>query len=207
MTEALRLAAFAATIGEVPVGAVVVKDGEIIGRGYNRREIEGQATRHAEIIAIEEASEALGAWRLSGCTLYVTLEPCLMCAGAIYQARVDEVVFGAMDAKAGACGSLYRIHEDARLNHRFWYTPGFWNRKAAKCSKSCFAGGAHGEMAEWQKALDSKSSLGVTPTWVRIPLSPPPRRIRTFRLHHRQHLERFPQFIPDDRSIQHLVRK
>lgn len=119
MTEALRLAAFAATIGEVPVGAVVVKDGEIIGRGYNRREIEGQATRHAEIIAIEEASEALGAWRLSGCTLYVTLEPCLMCAGAIYQARVDEVVFGAMDAKAGACGSLYRIHEDTRLNHRF----------------------------------------------------------------------------------------
>ena len=119
MTEALRLAAFAATIGEVPVGAVVVKDGEIIGRGYNRREIEGQATRHAEIIAIEEASEALGAWRLSGCTLYVTLEPCLMCAGAIYQARVDEVVFGAMDAKAGACGSLYRIHEDTRLNNRF----------------------------------------------------------------------------------------
>lgn len=124
MTEALRLAEFAATIGEVPVGAVVVKDGEIIGRGYNRREIEGQATRHAEIVAMEEASDALGAWRLSGCTLYVTLEPCLMCAGAIYQSRVDEVIFGAMDAKAGACGSLYRIHEDARLNHRFLVSHG-----------------------------------------------------------------------------------
>lgn len=124
MTEALRLAEFAATIGEVPVGAVVVKDGEIIGRGYNRREIEGQATRHAEIVAMEEASDAMGAWRLSGCTLYVTLEPCLMCAGAIYQSRVDEVIFGAMDAKAGACGSLYRIHEDARLNHRFLVSHG-----------------------------------------------------------------------------------
>ena len=124
MTEALRLAEFAATIGEVPVGAVVVKNGEIIGRGYNRREIEGQATRHAEIVAMEEASDALGAWRLSGCTLYVTLEPCLMCAGAIYQSRVDEVIFGAMDTKAGACGSLYRIHEDARLNHRFLVSPG-----------------------------------------------------------------------------------
>ncbi|MEY4630848.1 MAG: hypothetical protein RIQ81_968 [Pseudomonadota bacterium] len=124
MAEALRLAAFAATIGEVPVGAVVVKDGEIIGRGYNRREIEGQATRHAEIVAMEEASETLGAWRLSGCTLYVTLEPCLMCAGAIYQARVDEVHFGAWDAKAGACGSLYKIHEDSRLNHRFLVHPG-----------------------------------------------------------------------------------
>ncbi len=124
MNEALRLAAFAATIGEVPVGAVVVKDGEIIGRGYNRREIEGQATRHAEIVAMEEASEQIGAWRLSGCTLYVTLEPCLMCAGAIYQARVDEVYFGAWDAKAGACGSLYKVHEDARLNHRFLVHPG-----------------------------------------------------------------------------------
>ncbi len=124
MNEALRLAAFAATIGEVPVGAIVVKDGKIIGRGYNRREIEGQATRHAEIVAMEEASEHLGAWRLSGCTLYVTLEPCLMCAGAIYQARVDEIYFGAWDAKAGACGSLYKVHEDTRLNHQFLVHPG-----------------------------------------------------------------------------------
>ena len=138
MTEALRLAEFAATIGEVPVGAVVVKEGLIIGRGYNRREIEGQATRHAEIVAMEEASEAIGAWRLSGCALYVTLEPCLMCAGAIYQARVDEVIFGALDAKAGACGSLYRIHEDARLNHRFLVHPGVLESESREMLKQFF---------------------------------------------------------------------
>ncbi len=151
MIEALRLAEFAATIGEVPVGAVVVKDGEIIGRGYNRREIEAQATRHAEIVALEEASEALGAWRLSGCTLYVTLEPCLMCAGAIYQSRIDEVIFGAMDAKAGACGSLYRIHEDARLNHRFLVSPRVLESESRELLQKFFRGrrqGRDGRVAE-----------------------------------------------------------
>ena len=118
MREAVELARTAGARGEVPVGAVIVKDGQVVGQGMNLRETDLCALRHAEILAIEAASKKLGAWRLSGCTLYVTLEPCLMCAGAIYQARFDRVVFGALDPKAGAMGSLYRVHEDGRLNHR-----------------------------------------------------------------------------------------
>lgn len=119
MREALSLAHKAADQGEVPVGAVIVKDGQIIGRGWNTREQDLCATRHAEIMAIEEANRTLGSWRLEQCDLYVTLEPCIMCAGALHQARIGRVFFGALDPKAGACGSLYRVHEDARLNHRW----------------------------------------------------------------------------------------
>src|SRR5262249_3645971 len=108
----------AAGRGEVPVGAVIVRDGAVIGRGYNLREARQCATEHAEMAAIREACAQLKTWRLSGCELYVTLEPCLMCAGAIYQARLDRVVFGALDPKAGAMGSLYKVNEDTRLNHR-----------------------------------------------------------------------------------------
>lgn len=118
MTEALALARDAATRGEVPVGAVIVRDGIVVGRGANLRETRQDATEHAEMAAIREACTTLKSWRLTGCELYVTLEPCLMCAGAIYQARLDRVVFGALDPKAGAMGSLYKVHEDARLNHR-----------------------------------------------------------------------------------------
>ncbi len=118
MKRALTLAQSAASLGEVPVGAVIVKEGKIIGEGYNLRETSQCALEHAEIIAIREASNTLSTWRLLGCSLYVTLEPCLMCAGAIYQARLDHVIFGALDPKAGAMGSLYSIHEDQRLNHR-----------------------------------------------------------------------------------------
>jgi len=118
MRAALAEADKARALGEVPIGAVVVKDGAIIGTGHNLRETRRSALRHAEIDAIEMACANVGAWRLLGCELYVTLEPCLMCAGAIYQARLDRVVFGALDPKAGAMGSLYRVHEDARLNHR-----------------------------------------------------------------------------------------
>lgn len=106
MREALVLAGEAADEGEVPVGAVVVKDGVVIGRGRNRREIGKNALAHAEIEAIDEACRALGGWRLSGCRLYVTLEPCPMCAGAIINARIDEVIFGTEDPKAGSCQSL-----------------------------------------------------------------------------------------------------
>lgn len=106
MREALVLAGEAADEGEVPVGAVVVKDGVVIGRGRNRREIGKNALAHAEIEAIDEACRALGGWRLSGCRLYVTLEPCPMCAGAIINARIDEVIFGTEDPKAGSCRSL-----------------------------------------------------------------------------------------------------
>ena len=109
MKQALALAGEAAACGEVPVGAIVVRDGEIIGKGYNRRETWGSAIAHAEILAIEEACRAVGSWRLNGCTLYVTLEPCPMCTGAIVNARVDRVVFGVKDPAAGCCGSVLQI--------------------------------------------------------------------------------------------------
>ncbi len=109
MRHALSLAAEAAAEGEVPVGAVIVKDGELISAGRNRREIGKNALAHAEIEAINGACEVLGGWRLSGCTLYVTLEPCPMCAGAIINARIDRVVYGTADPKAGSCGSLVNL--------------------------------------------------------------------------------------------------
>jgi tRNA(adenine34) deaminase len=119
MHEALLLARAAADIGDPPVGAVVVDDaGAIIGRGHNQRESSADATAHAEVLAIREASTVRGQWRLSGCTLVVTLEPCTMCAGAIVLARLDRVVFGADDPKAGAVGSLWDVVRDRRLNHR-----------------------------------------------------------------------------------------
>ncbi len=119
MRHAISLAQQAAAMGEVPVGAIIVRDNQIIGQGFNRRETDAQSLAHAELIAIRQACEHLHAWRLTECRLFVTLEPCLMCAGAIYQSRIDQVIFGAYDQKAGATGSLYRIHEDTRLNHRF----------------------------------------------------------------------------------------
>ncbi len=108
----------AEAIGEVPIGAVVVHNDEIIGRGYNLRETGLDPTAHAEMIAIKEASRTLGAWRLLGCTLYVTLEPCPMCAGAIVQARVPLVVYGATDPKAGCAGTLMNLLQEERFNHR-----------------------------------------------------------------------------------------
>jgi len=116
MRAALRLAESAAQRDEVPVGAVIVQSGRIIARGYNLRETKRSPLAHAEIVAIQKAARRLGGWRLSGCTLYVTLEPCPMCAGAIINARIDSVVFGAYDPKAGAFGSLYNLAE-GRLNH------------------------------------------------------------------------------------------
>jgi tRNA(adenine34) deaminase len=119
MREALRLAAEAAAAGEVPVGAVAVHDGVVVGRGRNRREEDRDPCAHAEIQALREASRTLGRWRLSGVTLVVTLEPCAMCAGALVLARVDRLIFGASDPKAGAIGSLMDLSADPRLNHRF----------------------------------------------------------------------------------------
>ena len=111
MQQALELAKRGADLGEVPVGALVVKDGEVIARAHNERELLPDATAHAEVLAIRRACAALGSNRLSGCTLYVTLEPCPMCAGALAAARVDRVVFGAYDARGGACGSMLRIQK------------------------------------------------------------------------------------------------
>ncbi len=109
MREAIALGKTAAALGEIPVGAVIVKDGTVVGRGYNRRETDHDATGHAEIMAIRDACRTLGAWRLSGCTLFVTLEPCPMCTGAILQSRISRVVFGAFDEKAGCCGSRMNL--------------------------------------------------------------------------------------------------
>jgi len=118
MRQALREAGRAAEEGEVPVGAVIVHHGMVIGRGWNRTEGLKDATAHAEILAIGSASEALGDWRLEECTLYVTLEPCPMCAGAVVQARIPRLVYGAPDPKAGAVDTLYNLCRDPRLNHR-----------------------------------------------------------------------------------------
>ena len=117
MREAIVEAELAATHGDVPVGAVVVRDGQVIARGHNRREADQDPTAHAEVLALREASGVVGSWRLDGCTLYVTLEPCAMCAGACVLARLPRLVFGADDPKAGAVGALWDIPRDPRLNH------------------------------------------------------------------------------------------
>ncbi|MET0838746.1 MAG: tRNA adenosine(34) deaminase TadA [Marmoricola sp.] len=119
MRAALDLASAATGWGDVPIGAVVVSaDGEVVGSGSNVRERDGDPTGHAEIVALRDAATTVGQWRLSGCTLVVTLEPCTMCAGALVLARVDRLVFGAYDDKAGGVGSLWDVVRDRRLNHR-----------------------------------------------------------------------------------------
>ena len=124
MRAALREAAKAALIGEVPIGCVIVCDGKIVGRGYNRRNTKHTTLAHAELIAIDKASRKLGDWRLEGCTLYVTLEPCQMCSGAIVQSRIDRVVVGTMNPKAGCAGSILNILQDDRFNHQVELTTG-----------------------------------------------------------------------------------
>ena len=119
MEEALALAREAAAAGEVPVGAVALFEGRVVGRGRNAREGARDPTAHAELLAVQEAARTLGRWRLTGVTVFVTLEPCAMCAGAMVLARIDRLVFGAEDPKAGAVGSLQDLSADPRLNHRF----------------------------------------------------------------------------------------
>jgi tRNA(adenine34) deaminase len=109
---------------DVPIGALVVRDGTVIAARHNERELAQDPTAHAEVLALRDAAAATGSWRLDGCTLVVTLEPCVMCAGAAHLARVDRVVYGAVDIKAGALGSLYNVGTDARLNHEFAVTGG-----------------------------------------------------------------------------------
>jgi len=124
MLQALRQAEQALQVDEVPVGAVIVQGDRVIAAAHNQRETLHDPTAHAEMIAITQAAEAIGDWRLEGCTLYVTLEPCIMCSGAILQARIPVVVYGATDPKAGAVNSLYSLLSDARLNHRCQIVPG-----------------------------------------------------------------------------------
>ena len=137
MTLALHLANKAADIGDVPVGALVVKDGEIIAEGYNTRENGGGATAHAELLAIERACERLNTWRLSGCELYVTLEPCPMCAGAIINARIDTVIYGAKDANGGALGSVVDL-SSYPLGHKPEVISGVLENECAEILRSFF---------------------------------------------------------------------
>jgi len=132
MCVAIDQAKIAEENGDVPIGAVIIYKDQIIGKAYNQREQLKDPTAHAEIIALTQAAAYLNSWRLNGCTMYVTLEPCPMCAGALVLARIDRLVFGCEDPKAGACGSLYDIVRDGRLNHRLEVTTGVL---AEQCSE------------------------------------------------------------------------
>lgn len=138
MNAALNEARKALEKEEVPIGAVVVHGDEVIGRGYNLRETDQDPVAHAEIIALREASQNLSSWRLSECTLYVTIEPCPMCAGAILQARIQRLVYGAEDPKAGAVNSLYRLLDDERLNHRVEVEQGVMAEEGSRLLKDFF---------------------------------------------------------------------
>ena len=140
MREALAEARAAAAVGEVPIGAVVVRAGEIVARAHNRRELDQDPSAHAEFLALCAAAQTLGRWRLSDCTVYVTLEPCCMCAGLMVNARVGRCAYGATDAKAGALGSLYDLNADSRLNHRFNVTAGVLAGECREVLSSYFAG-------------------------------------------------------------------
>lgn len=138
MTLALDQARAAGEMGEVPIGAVVVCDGAVVASGHNRRETDHDPAGHAELLAIRDAASKLGRWRLSDCTVYVTLEPCPMCAGLMHQARVARCVYAAPDPKAGALGTLYDLHDDTRLNHRFSVTPGVLEAESAELLRRFF---------------------------------------------------------------------
>ena len=140
MELALVEARSAPAHGDVPVGAVVWRDGEVVARGHNERERTGDPTAHAEMLALRDAATRLGSWRLDGATVAVTLEPCPMCAGALQQARVARVAYGADDPKAGALGSLYNLGADPRLNHEFAVVPGVRAPECAALLQEFFAG-------------------------------------------------------------------
>lgn len=139
MERAIACAEQAAAAGEVPVGAVLYRDGAIIAEASNVRERDADPTAHAELVAIRDAARALGAWRLEGCSLAVTLEPCPMCAGALVNARVERLVFGARDPKAGACGSLMDLCRDPRLNHRMEVVAGVLQDRCAALLTAFFS--------------------------------------------------------------------
>jgi tRNA(adenine34) deaminase len=139
MRQAMDLARVSGEAGEVPVGAIVVFGGHVVGSGANAREATGDPTAHAEVLALRGAARARGSWRLEGATMYVTLEPCPMCAGALVMARLSRLVFAAADPKAGSCGSLYNLCSDPRLNHELEVVPGVLAAEAAGMLSSWFA--------------------------------------------------------------------
>lgn len=140
MKQALKLAKKAAALGEVPIGCVIVYEGKIIGRGYNRRNTDKCTLNHAEITAIKKASKNIGDWRLEGCSMYVTLEPCQMCAGACVQARLDRVVIGAMNPKAGCGGSILNILQMKEFNHQIEVERGVLEEESSEILKEFFKG-------------------------------------------------------------------
>ncbi len=138
MTEALAEAYKAFELGEIPIGAIIEKDGIVVGRGHNLTETLKDPTAHAEMIAIREAAKTLGGWRLIGCNMYVTCEPCSMCAGAMVWARLKKVYIGTMDPKGGACGSVFNIPSDSRLNHRVEIETGIMQEECSEVMKKFF---------------------------------------------------------------------
>ncbi|MBN2879715.1 MAG: nucleoside deaminase [Clostridia bacterium] len=129
INEAIKMAEYALLHDDIPVGAVVVLNGKIIGRGENRREVDSDPLAHAEIVALKDAAKSVGNWNLSGASLYVTLEPCAMCAGTIINSRIERLYFGAFDGKYGCCGSIYNLPEDRNFNHHVKVTGGILNEK------------------------------------------------------------------------------
>lgn len=157
MREAVRQAKKAYALGEVPIGCVIVHDKKIIGRGYNRRNTDKSTLSHAELIAIRKAGKVIGDWRLEECTLYVTLEPCQMCAGAIVQARIPRVVMACMNPKAGCAGSILNILDMPQFNHQVESVRGLWRMSAPRCSgtslRSCASGTRRsGKQKNWRNS-------------------------------------------------------
>ena len=138
MKEALKQARLAYNKLEVPVGAVIVKNGQVIAKAYNTKETKNDTTKHAEILAIQKASKKLGSWRLNNCEMYVTLEPCTMCAGALIQSRISKVYIGTMDAKTGACGSVLNVLEDYKFNHKVEVETGIMKEECEKILQDFF---------------------------------------------------------------------
>lgn len=157
MKEALKQAKKAYALGEVPIGCVIVHEGKIIGRGYNRRNTDKNTLSHAEITAINKASKHIGDWRLEECTMYVTLEPCQMCAGAIVQARIPEVVMGCMNPKAGCAGSILNILEMPQFNHQVSVTRGILEQECSEMLKLFFT-----ELRERNRKLKESESESET---------------------------------------------
>ena len=156
MLEALKEAQKARDLGEVPIGAVIVRDGCIIGRGHNLTESAKDPTADAEMQAIRQAAAALGGWRLSGCEMYVTAEPCAMCAGAIVWARLARLYIGTMDPKAGACGSVFNIPQEERLNHQVEIHTGLMEDECARILKDFFRALRNTKKTKEQKPEDAK---------------------------------------------------
>jgi tRNA(adenine34) deaminase len=148
MDRALSEARAALEHDDVPVGAVIVHDGEVLAQAHNRREVDRDPTAHAEVLALRAAAAALESWRLDGCVLYVTLEPCTMCAGAMVLARLPELVFGATDPKAGAVGSLYDVARDPRLNHRIAVTGGVMDAECGAVLRQFFTARRRASLAD-----------------------------------------------------------